>query len=156
VLPLTDCIGNLVRVHALALGHLTNQPVDRAKNTVPQIFQAIRAACVVDAADHVQPAGDLAVVVTPGRNDLDARQIDQLDGDRRGSDVDRDRVVPERGVARLNVDDVEPSGIPHDRRSHLPPSRPQAVCHFSDTGQRVFDRLVSQVALKRARQTIEI
>jgi len=34
--------------------------------------------------------------------------------------------------------------------------RPQAVCHFSDNWKRIFDWLVSQVALNRARQTIEI
>ena len=53
----------------MALADLRRQAVHRAEDARTQLFQPRGPAGVVDAADHVQAAGDLRVVVAGGLED---------------------------------------------------------------------------------------
>ena len=135
-------VGDLAGVHAAALGHLVDQAVDGAQHARAQFLQALRGAGVVDPADHVQAAGDLVVVVALRRDDLGDRQVDQLHGDRRGADVNGDGIMPEGGVAGLDVDDVEPPGVAHEGGGHLALGRAQRVGQLAEAEEGVVRRAV--------------
>ena len=149
-------VGNLVRIDAMAFGHLVNQPVDGAEHAPAKFLQSLRAARVIDPADHVQAASDLVVVVAASRDDLGHRQVDQLHRDGRGADVHRDGIMPERGIAGFNVDNMEPSRVAHDRGGHLSLSRAQRRGNFANAQEGIFDRLFSPGMLDGECEAVEV
>ena len=125
-------VADHVAVYPGLLDQLVDDAVDRVDDRLLQALSAARLLRVHDAGDDVLAEAHLVVVVRSLSEGHAAVEVEQLPPDRRGADVEHDRVVEIALGPRLHIDDLVPVGrVDHGGR-HCPVLLAQHAGHVPD------------------------
>ncbi len=81
---------------------LVNETVDRPEHTAAEFFPAIQPPGIVYTADNIETAGELAVVIGTGGENLHIGQINELYGYGGRANINGNPVVPAGPISCLN------------------------------------------------------
>ena len=100
-----DGVVDLGRVDGVVAAKVSDQAVEVGQDQVAKLLAPLGEFGVIDPADDVQAARDLAIVFGGRAQDMVARQVGQVDGAGGRSDVDGQAEGAGGGIPRLDADD---------------------------------------------------
>ena len=98
-----QAVADAITINAAFPNQRINQFVNSLHNHLLQFLQASRFLTVRDACDYVRVVIDLPIVVTGLRQNSSFSQIQELDFNRRGADIQGDGIMAVSGIARFNI-----------------------------------------------------
>ncbi len=113
-------VAYLLGNYSMTLRCLMDEFVYRVKYAIAKFRQTFRPFCVIDSAYHIEPAGDLIVVIASCSDYLRQWQKHKLHRDRRRADVYRYTVMLYSRIARLDINYMIPLPLSHKCNGNLP------------------------------------